>query len=86
MQIKNSCNLAIEKNEIMPFAVAWIDLEILMLSDASRIKMNIIRYHLCVAIKKLYKWAYLQNSFTDIENSSMVTKGEKGVTVSYNNL
>ena len=55
MQIKNSCNLAIEKNEIMPFAVAWIDLEILMLSDASRIKMNIIRYHLCVAIKKLYK-------------------------------
>ena len=36
------CKLAIEKKEIMPSAVTWMDLEIITLSDVSQIKMNII--------------------------------------------
>ena len=47
--------LAIRKNEIMSFAVTWMDLEIIMLSEVSQTKTNIIRYHLHVESKKGYK-------------------------------
>ena len=33
---------ATTKNEIMPFAVAWMDLEIITLSEVSQVKTNII--------------------------------------------
>ena len=34
--------IAIKKNEIMPFAVTWMDLEIIILSEISQTKRDII--------------------------------------------
>ena len=39
---------AIKKNEIMPFAATWIDLEIIIPSEVSQRKKNTIWYHLYV--------------------------------------
>ena len=43
---------AIKKNEIMPFAATWMDLEIIILSEVRQRKTNIIWYHLYVDSKK----------------------------------
>ena len=45
---------AIKKNEIMPFAATWVDLEIIILSEVRQRKTNIM-YHLYVESKKRYK-------------------------------
>ena len=46
--------LATKKNEIMPLAATWMDLDILMLSERVRQKKtNIIGYHLYVGKKMI---------------------------------
>ena len=71
---------AIKKNEIMPFAATWMDLEISILSKSYREKQ--ISYDITYMwnLKKWYKWTYLQNRnrHTDTENKLMVTKGKCG--------
>ena len=43
---------AIKKNEIMPFAATWMDLEIIILSEISQRKARTPLYHLYVESKK----------------------------------
>ena len=43
--------LAHKKNEIMPFAATWMDLEIIILSEVSQTKTNTIQYQLYVESK-----------------------------------
>ena len=71
---------AIKKNEIMPFVATWMDLEIIILSEVSQRKTNIIWHHLYVESKKNdTNETYLKNRnrLTNIENELMVAKGER---------
>ena len=42
VHIYNGIYSAIKRNEIMSFAATWMDLEIIILSEVSRTKKNII--------------------------------------------
>ena len=63
----------------MPFAATWMDLEIIILSEVSQTKTNIICYHLYMESKKVIQMNKFirQNRPTDIESKCMVTKGER---------
>ena len=43
---------AIKKNEIMPFAAIWMDLETVILSEVRKRRINIVRHPLYVGSKK----------------------------------
>ena len=68
---------AIIKNEIMPFAATWMQLEIIILSKIRKRKTNTM-YHLYVESKTWHNWTYLQNRnrLTDTENRLVVAKRE----------
>ena len=56
----------------MSFAAIWRDLEIILLSEVKD------KYHGIVYkwnLRKWYKWIYLQNRFTDVENNLWLLKG-----------
>ena len=68
---------AIKKNEILPFAATWIDLENTVLSETEKYKC----YFTCRwNIKKEYKWTYIQNRniLRDTENKLITTEEEEG--------
>ena len=48
----NGILLSHKKNEVMLFAAVQMNLEIIILSEISRRKTNIIRYHLYIESKK----------------------------------
>ena len=48
VHIYNGILLSYKKDEILPFAATWLDPEIIILSEVSQRKTNIIRYHLYV--------------------------------------
>ena len=62
----------------MPFASTWIDLEIIILSEVSQMKTNIIWYDLYVEsnTNDTNELIYKTNRLTDLEIKLMVTKGE----------
>ena len=70
---------ATEKNEIMPFATAWMDIEIVILSEVNQTEKEkyCMTSHTCGIKKKWYKWTYLQNRnrLTDLGNELMVARG-----------
>ena len=63
---------AIKKNETMPFAATWIDLEIIILSKSEKDKYHMISL---VEFKKNDKNELTYKTDSDIENKLMVTKG-----------
>ena len=67
---------AIKKNEIMPFAATWMDLEIIILSKTLRERQISIDITYMWNLKK-YKWNYLQNRnrLTDFKNKHGYQRG-----------
>ena len=51
----------VKNNEVMPFAVTCMNLEIIILSEVSQSKTNIIWHQLYVESKIWHKWTYLWN-------------------------
>ena len=77
---------SIKNNEIMPFAITWMDSEIIMLSEASQRKTNTIWYHLYAESQEEKMIQTCLQSETDLVNKFKVTKGErlgKGINLEF---
>ena len=76
----NGILLSHKKKEIMIFAATWMNLEIIILSEANQTKTNMIRYCLYIESTKndtnevIYKTE--NNKPTALKNL-MITKGER---------
>ena len=73
--------IAPEKNEMISFITAQMDLEIVILNEVSQIEKEkySMTYHMWNRKRKLYKWNYLQNRkrLTDVENKLMVAERKR---------
>ena len=56
---------AINKNEIVPFVAPRINLEIIILSEVSHTKTNIIWYYLYVVCKKVNTYEFIYRTEKD---------------------
>ena len=70
---------AIKKNEILPFATTWVDLESIMLSEITQRKTYTVCYHLYVDLKKNKRMNITkQNRLRDTENKLVVASELRG--------
>ena len=78
VHIYNGILLSHKKDEILPFAATWVELEMIILREVGQRKTN-IWYCLYVESKIWYTWTYLQNRnrLIDIENKFLITKKER---------
>ena len=68
----------LKKNEMVPSAVTWMDLEIVIPSEVSQRKTNIIWYHLYVESGKNGANEPISKTESQMQKTNMVTKGEGG--------
>jgi len=72
---------AIKKNDIMPFAATWVELETLILSEISQKEKD--KYHMISLISGIYYMAQVnlstEKKIMDLENRLVVAKREEGV-------
>ena len=72
----NGILLSHKKNEVMPFAATWMDLEIIIISEVSQTEKD--KYHMILLIfKKRYKWTYLQNRNRPTQKTNLWLPKEK---------
>ena len=59
---------AMKKNRIMPFAVTWMDLEIIVLSEVSQTKKQVSYdiIYMCNLVKMIQKNLYIKQKQTQI--------------------
>ena len=73
------CHSAIKKNEILPFATTWMDLEGIMFSEMS-VKDKYCMISLICGILKIQQTNEYnkKEADTEIESKLVVTSGERG--------
>ena len=69
---------AIKKNEIMPLAAMWMDLEIVILSEVNQTNRNTIWHILYVESKIWHEHIYETETDSDIENRFEVPQSQGG--------
>ena len=75
----NGLLLSHKKNEIMPNATTWMQLEIIILSEINHKETNTMWCHLYVESKIWHNWTHLQNRnrLTDVETRLVVAKSRE---------